>query len=674
MLQKLLFSFIFIFFSLWVMGQNAWINEIHYDNYLGDVDETVEVVIENAGSYTLSDFQIDLYNGSATVLTVYNTKTLDAFTTGNTVNNFTIYYFVYPTNGIQNGAPDGLCLSYQGTVITGQFLSYEGTFTAADGPASGMTSTDIGVSESSSTPVGFSLQLSGAGTVYSSFTWLPPALATSGALNTGQTFGAATGPDNPTNFYATAFSTTQINLVWIQNGNSDDVMVAWSPDGTFGTPVDGTSYSPGDTIPGGDTVLYKGSAMFYNHTGLSEDSTYYYKAWSVDGSNNYSSGVTDDATTLKDEPSNHVMSFLTGTQYPGSIPLTWNDNNGAVEADRFLILINETGIFTPPTDGTAENDDTNVSDGSGKKNVDNGDEQYLWTGLKQSTVYYFIIYPYTNYGTDVNYKIGLPVPVNSATTTTSSVTAGDIIIVEVMKDPSDTTDALGEWFEIYNTTGSVIDINRWLIKDVDFDSLTISNGGPLNVPANGFLVLGRNSDLAANGGVPVDFVYSNLYLGNTADELLLVTDFLLLVDSIGWDGGPNWPNPTGASMVFTGIITDDNNLGVNWSTAVAREKSYDNTNFTGDHGSPKTNGIYQSLNGSTTWTGTGNWSEGNAPGFSNWANGAPGPKTDVTIDGDCTVDLDALTPASCADLLIINPKTLTVPPTKAITVNGTFTK
>ena len=75
-----------------------------------------------------------------------------------------------------------------------QFLSYEGTLTATDGPAIGMTSTDIGVAEDSLTPVGYSLQLSGTGTVYEDFTWLDepdysnPRDATFSAVNSGQSF------------------------------------------------------------------------------------------------------------------------------------------------------------------------------------------------------------------------------------------------------------------------------------------------------------------------------------------------------------------------------------------------------------------------------------------------------------------------------------------------------
>ena len=54
------------------------------------------------------------------------------------------------------------------------------------GPANGMASTDIGVSESATTPSGFSLQLSGTGSVYEDFTWSAPAVATPDSANSGQ--------------------------------------------------------------------------------------------------------------------------------------------------------------------------------------------------------------------------------------------------------------------------------------------------------------------------------------------------------------------------------------------------------------------------------------------------------------------------------------------------------
>ena len=195
---------VLLLMSSLILGQNAWINEIHYDNDWADADEFIEVAIENASTYTLSDFSITLYNGSGGAS--YGSKTLNLFTVGVTDNNITLFHFTYPSNGIQNGGPDGLALDFQGTVI--QFLSYEGSFTATNGVANGLTSTDIGVSETSSTPIGFSLQLNGTGVKYSDFTWATAAAQTKGTANTTQAL-----PVELTTFSASV-SDQSVNLNW----------------------------------------------------------------------------------------------------------------------------------------------------------------------------------------------------------------------------------------------------------------------------------------------------------------------------------------------------------------------------------------------------------------------------------------------------------------------------
>ncbi|UCH26910.1 MAG: lamin tail domain-containing protein, partial [Trueperaceae bacterium] len=85
--------------------------------------------------------------------------------------------------------------------------------------------------------------------------------------------------------------------------------------------------------------------------------------------------------------------------------------------------------------------------------------------------------------------------------------AGDVVINEIMQNPSAVPDSDGEWFELVNTTGSAIDIDGWTIRDDDSDSHVINNGGPLIVPAGGFLVLGNNADAGTNGGVTVGYQY-----------------------------------------------------------------------------------------------------------------------------------------------------------------------
>jgi predicted extracellular nuclease len=168
----------------------VFINEIHYDNTGTDVGEAVEVA--GPAGMDLAGWSLVLYNGNGGV--TYNTTGLSGVI-ADQQGGFGTVAFSYPTNGIQNGSPDGIAL-VNGTSVV-QFLSYEGTFTAVGGPADGLMSTDIGVSEPFATEIGDSLQLVGTGSTYTDFTWAIPQAATFGAVNTGQTFGGG-GPAMPT--------------------------------------------------------------------------------------------------------------------------------------------------------------------------------------------------------------------------------------------------------------------------------------------------------------------------------------------------------------------------------------------------------------------------------------------------------------------------------------------
>ena len=169
-------------FPLQVLAVPVFINEIHYDNAGTDTGEAVEVA--GPAGTDLTGWSVVLYNGASTVLTMYDTIALSGVIPDQ-MNGFGTLSFLRA--GIQNGSPDGMAL-VDNTSTVRQFVSYEGSFTAANGPAVGMTSTDIGVSESSSTPTGFSLQLAGTGNMYEDFGWLPAAAETFGDINTGQTF------------------------------------------------------------------------------------------------------------------------------------------------------------------------------------------------------------------------------------------------------------------------------------------------------------------------------------------------------------------------------------------------------------------------------------------------------------------------------------------------------
>ncbi|SBT54256.1 ExeM/NucH family extracellular endonuclease [Micromonospora narathiwatensis] len=149
-----------------------FISEIHYDNAGTDVGEAIE--IEAPVGFDLSGWQIVLYNGGNGA--AYNTRTLSG-----SVPAAGVMVADYPVNGIQNGDPDGVALVSPTGSVT-EFITYGGPFLAVGGPANGLTGTDMGVKESSTTPVGQSLQkIDGK--------WNPPAPNTFGVRN------SASNPD-----------------------------------------------------------------------------------------------------------------------------------------------------------------------------------------------------------------------------------------------------------------------------------------------------------------------------------------------------------------------------------------------------------------------------------------------------------------------------------------------
>lgn len=167
----------------------VWINEFHYDNDGTDTGEFVEIA--GTAGVNLDGYSVIAYNGNGG--SAYKTIAL-----GGTLTNQSSGFGVlsFSASSLQNGGPDGLALvDASGNVV--QFISYEGTFTATDGAAAGMQSEDIGVSETTSTPTGFSLQLSGLGAEYSQFYWVSPSQASPGQINAGQSFSGAPTNEAP---------------------------------------------------------------------------------------------------------------------------------------------------------------------------------------------------------------------------------------------------------------------------------------------------------------------------------------------------------------------------------------------------------------------------------------------------------------------------------------------
>lgn len=177
---------------------NVWINELHYDNNGVDVDEGVEIA--GPAGVNLTGYSLWLYDGGGACFCHYASTNLSGVIPDQS-NGFGTLWFAI--SNIQNG-PDGIALVYGATQVL-QFISYEGFFTVTNGPAAGLTSTDIGVAQPTTGPVGHSLQLCGSGTNYGAFSWSTNRPHSRGLLNDCQTIPAGSSYSPAQTAYIVAY-------------------------------------------------------------------------------------------------------------------------------------------------------------------------------------------------------------------------------------------------------------------------------------------------------------------------------------------------------------------------------------------------------------------------------------------------------------------------------------
>lgn len=220
-----------------VPGGEIWVNEFHYDNASSDVGEGIEVA--GPAGTVLDGWTLVAYNGNGG--SVYATVALSGTIPDQQSRFGTVWT---PVQGLQNGSPDGIAVVDPDGAVT-EFLSYEGVVIAADGPAAGLVSVDVGVAETGTTPEGHSLYLVGDGSDASGFAWTGPSVASPGQPNFGQTFL----PPSP------------VGVAWINefhyDNRRDDVDEGVEIAGTPGLSLDGWAVE----FYGRDGTVYATTAL-----------------------------------------------------------------------------------------------------------------------------------------------------------------------------------------------------------------------------------------------------------------------------------------------------------------------------------------------------------------------------------------------------------------------------
>lgn len=138
--------------------------------------------------------------------------------------------------------------------------------------------------------------------------------------------------------------------------------------------------------------------------------TVYYEIYAIDDDADETTSAEQSYSVIFGEPSNHASSFAAAASTSSQVTVTWTDASVGQLPSGYLIKA-AVSPATPvaPEDGTVESDATLV------KNIAQGVGTVTFTGLSAETTYNFSIWPYTNSGAAIDYKIGSE-PIANATT------------------------------------------------------------------------------------------------------------------------------------------------------------------------------------------------------------------------------------------------------------------
>jgi hypothetical protein len=181
------------------------------------------------------------------------------------------------------------------------------------------------------------------------------------------------------------------------------------------------------------------------------------------------------------------------------------------------------------------------------------------------------VYPDSGSGFPVEVLDGLDNNCNGRTDE-GFISAGDLIITEIMYDSSQTPDENFEWFEVFNQTDLPINMRQWLIRDQSGSQQEIAVVlGDVIVEPGMFTVLCSNGAAAFNGGVNCDYEYGVFQLSNLDDEVILEffasdqAEAGVVVDEVSYDENAGWSAATSGSLNLDPLaFSQDNNDPRNW--------------------------------------------------------------------------------------------------------------
>ena len=154
-----------------------------------------------------------------------------------------------------------------------------------------------------------------------------------------------------------------------------------------------------------------------------------------------------------------------------------------------------------------------------------------------------------------------------------------LVISELMYNPQQVSDSVGEYIELANTGAVAVDLSGYSLTDASQNTHVIQPGSGLHLGPGEFALLARNGDVSNNGGLVPTYVYENIYLPNSGGSITLKDPQGQTVASVSYGVAAPWPNQQSGRSIELVSLGSDPQQGASWGPA-------ENRYGVGDKGTP----------------------------------------------------------------------------------------
>ncbi len=148
-----------------------------------------------------------------------------------------------------------------------------------------------------------------------------------------------------------------------------------------------------------------------------------------------------------------------------------------------------------------------------------------------------------------------------------SFSPGAVVLTEFHYAPVAAGSA-GEFVELYNPGTKPIDIAGWTLTDERNDRVRIlPEGGVLEIPPRGYVVLARSGDPTRNGGILPHWIYGDRFVLGAPQDRIVLSWNGIVIDRVDYQiGSDDWLESKGRSLALDGTCLDDelNDYGAFW--------------------------------------------------------------------------------------------------------------